>query len=225
MLEAAARAAMGGALVWKVQLDTYEREVERYGGDSGVALAEELFHADSDACLSIVQAFSGDEGADLRWRLAMRGMDMLLDDLGFDLAGKHDVMHECRRAFKHEFHADGVLAKQLGDSFRKKRLELERLLDHSDRTNPMLELGVTILARRSERVRSVGASLRQRTSLLGQTLPSLAQSFLHMHANRLLHAAARAQEFVLYDFLDRIYEGRLARSRGRRPSERRGGAR
>src|SRR6185503_12472324 len=36
---------------WKVVLDTYEREVERYGGGVGVALAERLFDADSRAAL------------------------------------------------------------------------------------------------------------------------------------------------------------------------------
>jgi hypothetical protein len=32
-----------------------------------------------------------------------------------------------------------------------------------------------------------------------------------MHANRMLRAAARAQELVLYDFLHRLYESRAAR--------------
>jgi len=41
-------------------------------------------------------------------------------------------------------------------------------------------------------------------------MTSLAGSFLHLHANRVLRAAARAQELVLYDFLARLYESRLA---------------
>lgn len=42
--------------IWRVQLDTYEREVERYGGPAGVELAEEIFHADSDAVLAVLAA-------------------------------------------------------------------------------------------------------------------------------------------------------------------------
>jgi hypothetical protein len=34
-----------------------------------------------------------------------------------------------------------------------------------------------------------------------------------MHANRLLRSAQRAQELVLYDFLDRLYEGQAARAK------------
>ena len=41
-------------------------------------------------------------------------------------------------------------------------------------------------------------------------LPELAVSYLHMHANRLLRSAHRAQELVLYDFLARLYQSQAA---------------
>jgi hypothetical protein len=44
-------------------------------------------------------------------------------------------------------------------------------------------------------------------------IPELAASYLHMHANRLLRSAARAQELVLYDWLYRMYEAQAARLR------------
>jgi thiopeptide-type bacteriocin biosynthesis protein len=40
--------------VWRLQLDTYKREVERYGGAKGSALSECVFHADSEAAAEIV---------------------------------------------------------------------------------------------------------------------------------------------------------------------------
>ena len=58
-LHAATSQAMASGLVWRMQLDTYEREVERYGGVVGVALAEELFRADSDAALAVLQSLVG----------------------------------------------------------------------------------------------------------------------------------------------------------------------
>ena len=78
MHEAAAPLLAGGIL-WKIQLDTYEREVERYGGAEGVALAERIFQADSETVLEILEMLEeGDAGVDERWRLALRGIDMLL---------------------------------------------------------------------------------------------------------------------------------------------------
>lgn len=52
-------------------------------------------------------------------------------------------------------------------------------------------------------------------------LRTLAGSYIHMHANRLLRSAARAQELVLYDFLCRLYESQAARRDRGQGAERR----
>ncbi|MDP8931941.1 MAG: lantibiotic dehydratase, partial [Actinomycetota bacterium] len=54
-LHAAAAPLLESGQIWRVQLDTYEREVERYGGDRGIELAEQVFQADSDAVLAILR--------------------------------------------------------------------------------------------------------------------------------------------------------------------------
>jgi lantibiotic biosynthesis protein len=41
----------------------------------------------------------------------------------------------------------------------------------------------------------------------------LAMSLAHMHANRMLRSAHRAQELVLYELLDRAYSTQAARRR------------
>src|SRR2546423_7758117 len=93
-------------------------------------LAEQVFHADSEAVLEIVQMLErGDAGLDERWRLCLRGMDMLLADLGFDLEGKRNLLAQCREAFAREFNADKGLKAQLGERFRKERASLTALLD------------------------------------------------------------------------------------------------
>jgi hypothetical protein len=51
----------------------------------------------------------------------------------------------------------------------------------------------------------------EREGTLDTPLPEIVLSYLHMFANRLLRSQARAHELVLYDFLSRLYESRLAR--------------
>lgn len=214
-LAAEVEASVAAGKIRKLQLDTYEPEVERYGGDHGMPLAEELFAVDSEACLAIVEMLSGDAGADARWRLALRGMDMLLEDFGCSLAAKHAIAQACRSSFAAEFHAEGALQRQLLDKLRHERHALEALLDPShDATSP-LEPGLVALRQRSALVRPIAAALheRERAGLLDRPVAALMPSFLHMHANRMLRAAARAQELVLYTFLDRLYEGRMARAK------------
>jgi thiopeptide-type bacteriocin biosynthesis protein len=210
-LAAAAEDAIAAGRVWKMQLDSYDRELDRYGGDAGMLLSEQLFHADSDAALAVVDALTGDEGSDARWRLTLRGMDMLLDDLGLDPAAKLALLKRLRASFGSEFHAEGLLEKQLGDKFRKERLALEALLDPANDAQSPLEPGFDFLKARSQRVRQIAAGLRAAQLPIAE----LAGSYLHMHANRMLRSAARAQELVLYDFLERLYKGRAARAKRR----------
>jgi thiopeptide-type bacteriocin biosynthesis protein len=207
--------ALSGAPVRKLVVDTYDREFERYGGDEGMGLSERLFQIDSEAVLRILETSSGDVAADLRWRLCLKGMDLLLDDLGFDTAAKHTLMGSIRAGFVAEFHAEGAFERQLGDRFRKERRALEALLDPAKEGQGDLAEGVALLRRRSKDLKPVMDSLRGLAAegRLGVSLEELAGSYLHMHANRFLRASARAQELVLYDFLLRHYESQLARVR------------
>jgi hypothetical protein len=42
-------------------------------------------------------------------------------------------------------------------------------------------------------------------------MPEFGMSCVHMHVNRLLRSAQRAQELVLYELLDRLYTSQAAR--------------
>ena len=205
--------------IWRVQLDTYEREVERYGGASGVLLAEQLFHLDSEAATAIIEQLDGDAGEDARWRLALRSIDMTLNELGFNLAAKQRIMRTIRDAFAQEFHADNALRKQLSDKFRPERKNLELLLDPAQDAASPLAVGLTILDQRTRQAAPIIAALQQRAAAghLTLSLAELAPSLLHMQVNRLLRSAQRAQELVLYDFLDRLYTSQLARAQGTPP--------
>jgi thiopeptide-type bacteriocin biosynthesis protein len=201
---------VGAGLVWRAQLDTYEREVERYGGDQGMLLAEEAFCADSDAVAGIVALLDGD-GADARWRLALLGTDLLLDDLGLTVAERVTWAQRQRDGYGREFPGASGLAKQLGRRYRDERGDLEDLL-WGDQSGHPLAPGVELLRARSERLRPLGPRLRALPAPFD--IGDWAASVAHMHANRLLRSAARAQELAIHDLLARLYRSRLARTAG-----------
>jgi thiopeptide-type bacteriocin biosynthesis protein len=213
-LQAAAAPSLDDGRLWRFQLDTYEREVERYGGAVGIELAERVFHADSEAGLALAARLPEDPRGDVRWRLAVLGMDRLLSDLGFDLDARHAVIRRARDSFSAEFHADAGLQHQLGTKFRPERAGLEALLDTTPGGDGRLAPGKEVLRLRSERLAPIVDELRScaRAGRLTVPLPELAISYLHMHANRVLRSAHRAQELVLYDFLARLCESRAARA-------------
>ena len=194
-------------------LDTYEREVERYGGDRGIELAEQLFAADSEAVLAILGSVSGDAGLESRWRLAMAGIDLLFEDLGLTLAEKRSVTRRAREGFGREFGIDGNFRGQVSQRYRAERARLEALLDPGQAPPAPLAAGLEALRRRSLQLAPVTAELRQlsQAGQLSATLADIARSFAHMHVNRLLRSAHRAQELVLYELLDRAYSSRAGR--------------
>jgi thiopeptide-type bacteriocin biosynthesis protein len=212
-LHAAVAPLLETGQLWRVQLDTYEREVERYGGDRGTELAEQLFAADSEAVLTILESLSGDTGLDSRWRLAMAGIDLLFEDLGLTLEERRTSARRQREGFGHEFAVDGTFRGQVGRRYRAERTSLEALLDPGQDPPASLAQGLEALHRRSLQIAPVGDELRRlaRAGRLSTTMADLAASYAHMHVNRLLRSAHRAQELVLYELLDRVYTARAGR--------------
>jgi thiopeptide-type bacteriocin biosynthesis protein len=211
--------ALAGALhrdggIWRIQWDTYEREVERYGGPEGIEIAERVFHADSEAVVEILGMLWGDAGLDARWRLALRGMDRLLDDVELDDRSKLQLMRRAARGFRREFQDEKQLHVELGDKLRRERRALEVLLDSTKDAQSDLLPGLEVLHRRSARLRPLLRELRrwEREGKLDAPVTNIVMSYVHMFANRLLRSAARAHELVLYDFLSRLYESRLAQA-------------
>jgi len=66
-------------LVWKIQLDTYHRELERYGAQH-IELAEQLFYYESQMIVSLLDVIGGEEGEEIRWLFGVRALDKLLSD-------------------------------------------------------------------------------------------------------------------------------------------------
>ncbi len=212
-LERAVSPLLEHGRAWKIQLDTYERETERYGGAVGMPLCEQLFHFDSEACLSIVETLEGDEGADARWRLALRGADLILTDLGVRDEQKLGLMGTMRENFAKEFGGQKSLDVSIDQKYRAEKRNLAALLAPTPAEDDPLAPGYAILAERSRRSAATLAELErlERASELKRI--DLAGSLIHMHVNRMIRSAARAHEAVIYGLLHREYQARAARAR------------
>ena len=195
-------------LCWKIQLDTYEPELERYGGVQGLLLAERWFECDSEGALEQLGRVPGDAGAEQRWRNGLQSIDALLVGLGFDLAGKLGLVSRRRAAMALEFSAKGVLEVQLGGRFRSLRKDLEALL-----ARPCVSSGAERQRAALERLRLAAEQGR-----LSVPLEDLASSLVHMQVNRLLRAGQRQHEFIFMDFLARLYRSQLAMHSIRSPN-------
>lgn len=197
--------------LWKVELDTYQREIERYGGPEGMLIAEDIFFADSEAVLDILRELGGDEGLDIRWRIGLVGIDRMLSDFGLEEKARQTLMEQSREMLQREFRIEATVKQQLSEKFRAERHKLEALL--AEGPGLRWSFAEQALENRSARMAEAVQKLRtlQSQGKLTVNLPDLAQSFVHMHVNRLIRSAQQAHELVLYDFLFQLYDSRIAR--------------
>jgi len=212
-LRAAAAAAFAGGRIARLQLDTYEREVDRHGGPNSIELAEQIFHADSAAALAWItdHAVAVDESA--RWHLALRGLDQLIDDLGLSRVDKHRLAASVRDDLQRRLRVDSAVLRAIGDRFRVERASLERLLDRTGDTTHPLAAALAVCARRSATLRPVVDELRRREAAgqLTRSIAEHARSQVHLSINRLARTHPLEHELVLCSFLARLHRGRLVR--------------
>jgi thiopeptide-type bacteriocin biosynthesis protein len=201
--------------VWRVSTDTYDREVERYGGDAGIELAEQIHTADSDAVLDAIDILDGDmfaaEASDARWKLCLYATDRLLADAGLDIAQRRDWAKAGAAGYRPEYPNASNLDPGIGQRWRRERADVTALLD--DTNEHRYEPARLAFRKRSEELAPLFAQLAGRSARgeLSQPYSSLLHSFSHLNAVRLLRSAARTHELILLSFLDRHYASQLAR--------------
>jgi thiopeptide-type bacteriocin biosynthesis protein len=171
-------------------LDTYDQEVERYGGPAGMELAERLFAADSTAVVDLLQLVDSRKLDIERAQLGVYTVDMLLSALGLDLAERTHL------------YAGGLRdRKETSEEFRQEQSAFRSVLGDPDWLSgqPAGAEAAAILAVRNRAVRAVGAELDLLADIgqLGKAKQHLARSFVHMHCNRLLGCGHPPEQRVL----------------------------
>jgi thiopeptide-type bacteriocin biosynthesis protein len=202
-------------VIWRLEFEAYEREVERYGGPDAMGVAERLFQFDSELCLDLLTvatpATTDDDAGPPRWQLAFCGVDRWLAGLGLDWMERKNLAAAMRASREQDYIADQVYREQIANKFRSGELR-KTLLEilsgaGSGAAGVFPPPAVSAFARFSSRLAEARHELEalHRAGRLGRSIPELAVSFVHMHLNRLLRSSHLAQEAVLFDFLARSY--------------------
>lgn len=199
-------------LVWKVQTDTYQRELERYGRDT-MELSETFFHHDSRMTADLVALLDGDDGERVRWLMALRASDRLLDDFGLSLDEKSVMINDFRDGYGREFGMNKALKQHLETKYRKDKPVIEQVLLAEGTAEDEYQPLYRVIQSRSEALAVAAKEIRRLAERPDSdvNLKSLLHSYLHMMNNRLFRSRQRLHELVLYDFLALFYRSQLAR--------------
>lgn len=192
-------------VIHKVQLDTYVRELERYGA-STVAVSEELFYHESKMLLQVMEVVEEDS---LYFLWVLRAIDRLLQSFTYDTPQKLALVTANAQAFKKEFSANKQLNKQLDKKYRNLRDQVAIFLTPNPLPSDYALLDQLLIdwkRRTQQAVASIKTCNTNRT--LEVQLDYLISSYIHMLVNRAFRSRQRFYELVCYDFLTKYYRSK-----------------
>ncbi len=197
-------------IIWKIQVDSYQREIERYGSDV-MEFTETLFYEDSTAVISMIDQTVGEEREVIRWQWCLKAIDTYLSDFGLTLIEKKELMEKMKTNFANEFHLDKALKIQLDQRFRNNRTFIEQIL--ADNLNEIHEYSPLFHAiiNKSNQIENIIEQIKSQKSR-GE-LTNYLYDTIHMTVNRTISDNQRLHELVMYDFLFRYYQAEVAKGK------------
>lgn len=199
--------------IWKIQNDTYNREIERYGSNS-IETIESIFYRDSAAVLKMLSVVQNNEQENFRWMWAIKSVDELLKSFDISLDRRFELVDSLRESFAKEFNSNKFLKVQLDSKYRQHRSKLDKWLvnDNLLLDNPNELDTIRALFERSHNSRALVSDINnmQLHGSLEVNVPNLLASFIHMTINRTVTSQARVHEMIIYDFMSRLYKSAIA---------------
>lgn len=200
--------------IWKTQIDTYNRELERYGFEN-IVHAETFFYEDSKAIVEMLDQTWGDERENIRWIWGIRAIDDIFNTLQFPLADRLSLMEVLKENFAQEFKVDVLFKQQMDKKYRENRGIINQILDREkDLTSEIYPL-LKILDNKKTVLSDTFNALQllANENRLNVSLRELLSSYIHMLINRLIPSNQRLHELFIYDFMYRTYESTAARAK------------
>lgn len=187
-----------------IKIDTYKREIDRYGFDK-IPLSEDLFFFDSVTVIKLIEKILNNPRAEeIRWWIAIKGTDILLDEWSPSLKEKKILLKNLNAGLMSEFKIENNkrIKKKINSKYRNERKLLASILEEDENFQEVSP----IFSYRSKRSRKIIHNILN--SLDAENEHSkfkLIGSHLHMYLNRLFINHSRAQEMIVYDFLYKFY--------------------
>jgi thiopeptide-type bacteriocin biosynthesis protein len=216
MLQKALSPLVKNGLIWKIQTDTYQRELERYG-HSSIELSEDYFHINSEYVLSVLKAISTDETANTRFILGLLGVFKLYEAFGYTIHSALPLIEQGAKSFGNEFgiQRSEALRDKIKDDYRKLSPEIEKALDEKSE-HQVYSKAMTQFNRQIKLCLPLLKQLQK--TKYAKSLDELMPSYIHMFVNRFFTDNQRFHEMMIYQLLEKFYKAKLARAKYNQPA-------
>lgn len=183
-------------VIWKVQNDTYVREIERYGNQT-INDSETLFYFDSKMILEYLSLKNNLEKEENQLLFTFLSIDSFLNAFHLSISEKLELLDNMQQSFKKEFNATKVLKSELDKHYRE--LESKIVSAMTEYSSEMYQ----IVEDKFANIHTIAASIKENLEI---NLNSFLSSHIHMMINRQFTSRQRQYETVIYDHLYRYYK-------------------
>jgi thiopeptide-type bacteriocin biosynthesis protein len=198
-------------IVWKYDLSTYSREIERYELPL-IEQVETLFSIDSSTILDIIREVDSSNNEDYRWKIAFKYIDHYLELFyPSSLEKKYAVIEKMSDIFLAEFGYNKNNLMQLNDIFRSRRKDIYEAINETE--DEVLLSMYAILNERDFSLRSSIAHILSICKSNSLNIDDFIGSYIHMMINRLFPEKNRIFELLLYYLLVKHYQSEIARAK------------
>lgn len=193
-------------LIWNIQVDTYQREIQRYGLHT-MELSEDLFFHDSVLVVNFINLIEGFEGEELRWLFSLKAIDCLLTDFKFSTDEKIVLMERLKNAYANEFGMTKSLKNQINSKYAIKRNQIISFLSDLEIDGNRYYEIEKILNKKSKNVTPTITKILEiyQSKKNNVEINHFLSSHIHMLANRIFKSKSRLNEMVVYNFLFKYY--------------------
>ncbi len=196
-------------IIFKIQVDTYQREIERYGSNT-IEESEKLFYYESTMLLEAITSIQDEQ---VYFLFILKAVHQLLENFNFGLEEKIFLVSRNKDNFKTEFKADKILNKQLSKKYATLKKEVADFFstNHLNKTYDILD--ELLLNNTKETARIINSILNhEKNNSLEITVNNLVSSYIHMMINRAFRSQQRFYELIAYDFLHKKYNSDIMKT-------------
>lgn len=189
--------------IWKIQMDTYVREVERYGA-STYEFTESIFEADSELILDYLDIKSRFSKLTSSLLFSFLAIDNFLTQFKLSNKEKLNLLNALQLSFKQEFKADKQLKKELDKHYRVLLPKLDLILERKNEEEYFFFFD--IIDSKAHKIKDKIPSIIKNLNV--DIFPYLS-SQLHMMINRQYTSRQREYELIIYDHMYRYYKAKF----------------
>lgn len=185
-------------IIWKISLDTYKREFNRYGLNS-IGLLEYYFFYNSMLVLNILNKCDDDI---IRFKLSLCLVEEIINSFNLTVVEKLNFLNDFQQTFKDEFFVNTKDKRELNQKYQL--LEIDNEFDFKNIFNKDYLSQIKQI--------SLELKMMSQQNVLEVPIENIMSSIIHMTINRCFRTKQRLYEMVIYDFLFKKYKKNLIRN-------------